>query len=141
MIELPEEVIRHIREFNADFHPNLLKCHTELLENKPIYYSRIDRTIWNEKDLKMILEYLASKEKIVKWIGGRGRTILTVRALEIGPERVIKRYDMVTLKCIREIKRRQITAYYGWGFEKDHESWKAVLKGEAGRKCLTTGYH
>lgn len=31
MIESPVEVVRHILEYNADFHPNLLKCHAELL--------------------------------------------------------------------------------------------------------------
>ena len=40
MIELPEAIIRHILEYNADFHPNLLKCHKELMDHRPQYYKK-----------------------------------------------------------------------------------------------------
>ena len=38
---LPEEIIRHILEFNADFHPNLLACHEEMLEDPPYYWQKV----------------------------------------------------------------------------------------------------
>ena len=66
----------------------------------------------------------------VKYINGLGRRVIWPRSIEISP--LIRRYHRY---C------RYITYNYGWGREKDHESWKAVLKGEAGRKNLTTGYH
>ena len=41
MILLPDEIIRHILEFNADFHPNLLACHKEMLEDPPYYWKKV----------------------------------------------------------------------------------------------------
>ena len=40
-ILLPEEIIRHILEFNADFHPNLLACHEEMLKDPPYYWKKV----------------------------------------------------------------------------------------------------
>ena len=41
MVILPTEIINYILEYNVDFHPKLLKCHKELLSNRPLYYHRI----------------------------------------------------------------------------------------------------
>ena len=73
---------------------------------------------------------LSAPNPQVKYINGLGRRIIWLRSIEISPLK--RRYHRY---C------RYITYNYGWGREKDHESWKAVLKGEAGRKNLTTGYH
>ena len=39
--ELPEEIIQEILSYNADFHPNFMKCHEELLIDRPCYYKRV----------------------------------------------------------------------------------------------------
>ena len=70
----------------------------------------------------------------IKYINGLGRRLIRPHSIEIS--RSIDKDHYYNLDSIRIVKIN-----YGWGREKDHESWKAVLKGEAGRKNLTTGYH
>ena len=130
--ELPEEIIGYILSFAPDHRDNLKKCHDELLENKPIYYSTWEiMAVYGTKELFDILDlHSTGLNSQIKYINGLGRRVIWPRSIEISPTR--RRYHGY---C------RYITYNYGWGREKDHESWKAVLKGEAGRKNLTTGYH
>ena len=39
--DLPEEIIEKILSYAPDYHPNLLKCHTEILKNRPCYYKKV----------------------------------------------------------------------------------------------------
>ena len=130
--QLPEEIIGYILSFAPDHRDNLKKCHEKLLENKPIYYSRFETIATSGSgEVFSLLTFAATGcNAQVKYINGLGRRVIWPRSIEISPLR--KRYHGY---C------RYITYNYGWGREKDHESWKAVLKGEAGRKNLTTGYH
>ena len=130
--ELPEEIIGYILSFAPNYRDRLKACQAELLENKPIYYSKFETmAVYGTEEVFSLLE-LNSRgcNSQIKYINGLGRRVIWPRSIEISPLR--KRYHGY---C------RYITYNYGWGREKDHESWKAILKGEAGRKNLTTGYH
>ena len=130
LAELPEEIIGYILSFAPDHRDNLKKCHEKLLENKPIYYSTFITVADSTEELFSLLDCYSWYSTQVKYINGLGRRVIWPRSIEVSPIR--RRYHGY---C------RYITYNYGWGREKDHESWKAVLKGEAGRKNLTTGYH
>ena len=137
--ELPEEIIGYILSFAPNFRDKYKKCHVELLENKPIYYSTWETRVDSDRAMmsgcgvaiKDVLRLDPHSQ--VKYINGLGRRVIWPRSIEISPVQKSKDW---TLHSFRIIKIN-----YGWGREKDHESWKAVLKGEAGRKNLTTGYH
>ena len=122
--ELPEDIIRLILSYAPDFCDNYKKCHEELLENRPIYFSKLELKFTPQYYCNIFKSY---QKKVIKYVNGLGRRVLSVTSIEVSPE-------------IRE-HYRIITINYGWGREKDHETWKAVLRGEAGRKNLTTGYH
>ena len=140
-ILLPEEIIEYILSFAPDYRDNLKKCQSELLENKPIYYSTWEVRVDSGSHAMMlgcgitiedVLDTLLNQPQ-VKYINGLGRRVIWPRSIEISP---LHRYVDPTLHPFRIVKIN-----YGWGREKDHESWKAILKGEAGRKNLTTGYY
>lgn len=130
--ELPEEIIGYILSFAPNFRDKYKKCHAELLENKPIYYSTWEIKVTEGSEEVFSQLDLGAREAggQIKYINGLGRRVIWPRSIEVSPLR--RRYHGY---C------RYITYNYGWGREKDHESWKAILKGEAGRKNLTTGYH
>ena len=137
--ELPEEIIGHILSFAPDHRDNLKKCHEKLLENKPIYYSTFEMEVYHERgEGELVLEdWLKNMrhESMIKYVNGRGRRVIWPYSIEISTP-IKPRVMTPPLNSFRILKIN-----YGWGREKDHESWKAVLKGEAGRKNLTTGYH
>ena len=130
--QLPEEIIEYILSFAPNYRDRLKACQAELLENKPIYYSTFITVADSTVEVFSLLGCLGGSvsNPQVKYINGLGRRVIWPRSIEISPLR--RRYHRY---C------RYITYNYGWGREKDHESWKAILKGEAGRKNLTTGYH
>lgn len=139
--ELPEEIIGYILSFAPNYRDRLKACQSELLENKPIYYSKFEMIATDTFEIFSLLESAASGcNSQVKYINGLGRRVIWPRSIEVSPLR--KRYHgYCSGGSITNSSTRYITYNYGWGREKDHESWKAVLKGEAGRKNLTTGYH
>jgi hypothetical protein len=133
--QLPEEIIGYILSFAPDYRDNLKKCQSELLENRPICYSTFVKSCYDYHDT--IPQWLDDYRRVqTKYVNGVGKRLIWVHSIEISP---VIRHDSKfgwNISC-----HRDITIRYGWGREKDHESWKAVLKGEAGRKNLTTGYH
>ena len=135
--ELPEEIIGYILSFAPNYRDRLKACQSELLENKPIYYSTWEVQVDSNTDVTIedVLDTLLNQPQ-VKYINGLGRRVIWPRSIEISTLKMYSDPDDSPLDSFRIIKIN-----YGWGREKDHESWKAVLKGEAGRKNLTTGYH
>ena len=136
-IQLPEDIIEHILSFAPNFRDNLKKCQEELLKNKPIYYHKSEYMALHSKENSIRCERLhvdewldAHAQSRVKYVNGSGRTLIWAHSIEVS--------EVIT-RPLWPV--RLVTVYYGWGREKDHEAWKAVLKGEAGRKNLTTGYH
>ena len=135
---LPEDIIKYILSFAPDFHENYKKCHKELLENKPIYYSTFVKACFNYK-YEMPIWLGKYNQVITKYINGMGRKIICAHSIEISPEIDCKDGIKVDPTII-PLNLRYITINYGWGREKDH-AWDAILRGEAGRKNLTTGYY
>jgi len=122
MIELPEEIIRYILEYNADFHPNLLKCHAELLEDRPCYYKRVvagfepgicDSPTWhNFKKNETIRVPFSTSMGQIKYG--------TLYAIEITPKRH---------RSNRYWHSRDIILYYGWGRMSDPKFWNPIIEG------------
>jgi len=142
--ELPEEIIGYILSFAPNYRDRLKACQSELLENKPIYYSTFEMVVDTDRNSNIhitiddVLNMRGgdAEQYQIKYINGLGRRVIWPRSIEISTLKMYSDPDDSPLDSFRIIKIN-----YGWGREKDHESWKAVLKGEAGRKNLTTGYH
>tara|TARA_Y100000816_G_scaffold174628_1_gene125673 strand:+ start:1390 stop:1788 length:399 start_codon:yes stop_codon:yes gene_type:complete len=117
MIILPDDIIRHILEYNADYHPNLLKCHKELLKNRPCYYKRVVSSfrmdVENMRMFKINTDHLIyinilDEEPYIK---------LNLNAIEVSP--VISGYPYTDF--------RNIVLYYGWTRETDSKLMRRVL--------------
>ncbi len=126
MIELPEEIIRHILEYNADFHPNLLKCHKELMDHRPQYYKKViagfkpgigDHPTWhNFKKNDEITIHL--QHRFNQYAFPDRNPILTLKlklhAIEITGEMMSETNRRVMTKMGYVGTWRNINLYYGW---------------------------
>ncbi len=117
MIILPDDIIRHILEYNANYHPNLLECHKELLKNRPCYYKRVVSSfridVENMRMFKINTDHLIYinilyEEPYIK---------LNLNAIEVSP--VISGYPYTDF--------RNIVLYYGWTRETDSKLMRRVL--------------
>ena len=102
---LPDEIIRHILEFNADFHPKLLACHKEMLKDPPYYWKKVCRRrfSWDipwcdfKRKRQIRMDY---NPTMPQW-----NEYLYLYAIEISAE--------ITPKN-GEYNSRNIYLYYGW---------------------------
>lgn len=137
MIQLPEEIIYLILSYAPDFHENLLKCHTELLKNRPCYYKRVhagfkpgisDSPTWHNFSKK--------NNNINVWIRTPTREVrpvpLTLHAIEITPERQPNN---------RYWHSRDMNLYYGWAKMTDMNFWDTVVKANLFHDTFTPGYY
>ena len=134
MTILPDEIIRHILEFNADFHPNLLECHKEMLKYRPCFYKRVkggftpglsDHPTWHnfKKNNHQINVYIP------------GTTILfnlKLYAIEITPERE---------RNTRFYHSRDIILYYGWERKNNKIYWNNILLANENFDLFSPGYY
>ena len=137
--ELPEEIIGYILSFAPDYRDNLKKCQAELLENKPIYYSKFETIATDTFEIFSLLELAASGcNSQVKYINGLGRRVIWPRSIEVSPLR--KRYHgYCSGGSITNSSTRYITYNYGWGREKDHPCGESNLKTDYDK--LSLGYY
>lgn len=106
---LPDEIIRHILEFNADFHPNLLACHKEMLKDPPYYWKKVcggfkpgisDHVTWCDFKRKgqIRMDY---NPTMPQW-----NEYLYLYAIEISAAEITPKNG--------EYSSRNIYLYYGW---------------------------
>jgi len=112
MVILPTEIINYILEYNVAFHPKLLKCHKELLSNRPLYYHRI-ADIFTEKD--NFNTFIKDKQNFTinshsnYYPFDRVQVKLSLHCIEIQPQ----------LYTSNGFGFRNCIFYYGWGKKKD----------------------
>ena len=132
-IILPEEIIKYILSFAPDFRDNLKNCHAELLKNKPIYFWKLS-TQTNPENVDDVLNLF--KDDFKRWeerfISGLGIRIIWLRALEVSRPKTSNDYPSDTFRIV--------TAYYGWGREKDHPYRRDNPRSTRGVN-LKTGYY
>ena len=120
-ILLPDEIIRHILEYNADFHPNLLKCHQEMIIKKPVYYKKVtggykhstlqcisDHQIWDNFKKNDEISIYTHQGLVYK---------LNLYAIEITPE--------ISSNSNRFV--RDIHLYYGWSRKINKNMWDIII--------------
>ena len=135
--DLPEEIIDLILSYAPDFHPNLLKCHAQLLENRPCYYKRVhagfkpgisDSPTWHN--------FPARNHTInVRFQTAMGEPYtfpLTLHAIEITPERPPND---------RYWHSRDMNLYYGWAKMTDLDFWNTVTKANLLHDTFSPGYY
>ena len=136
MILLPEEIIREILSYAPDYHDNLLRCHRELLKNRPCYYRKSilgfspgieDSPTWHNFTNRKNLEYWRQDE------GGISRVALRLKpyAIEITAFRP---------RSGRNWHTRDMYIYYGWARENNEHFWREIL-GAEGVWDLKPGYY
>lgn len=134
---LPEEIIDVILSYAPDFHTNLLKCHAELLEDRPCYYKRVhagfkpgisDSSTWHN---------FPKRNHIInvqfQTFNGEPYTFpLKLHAIEITPERPPND---------RYWHSRDMNLYYGWGKMTDRDFWNTVTKANLLHDTFSPGYY
>ena len=145
MIELPDEIICHILEYNADFHPNLMKCHKEMEKYRPQYYKRVvkgfcpgigaDR-MWRNfsaRNREIILHLFPPHTSIRERIGS-GDIYKVVHKLKLYGIEITPEEEMSELSSLisSRVGYRNIVLYYGW----DRNMEKTVRE----EKCLINCY-
>ena len=141
MILLPEEIIQEILSYNADFHPNLMKCHEELLIDRPCYYKRVhcgfkpgicDNPTWHNFSEKNNEISIWRRNPTVENYGAMVFMKLKLHAIEITPER--ERTD-------RYWHTRDMKLYYGWARMTDMNFWNTVTKANLIHDTFSPGYY
>jgi hypothetical protein len=137
MILLPEEIIQEILSYNPDFHPNLMKCHEELLIDRPCYYKRVhagfkpgicDSPTWHnfaERNNTINVQFQTP-------MGQRYSFPLKLHAIEITPER--ERTDGYW-------HSRDMNLYYGWSKMTDLDFWNTITKANLFCDTFSPGYY
>ncbi len=135
--DLPEDLIELILSYAPDFHPNLLKCHAQLLENRPCYYKRVhvgfkpgisDSPTWHN--------FPARNHNInVRFQTAMGEPYtfpLKLHAIEITPERPPND---------RYWHSRDMNLYYGWAKMTDLDFWNTITKANLLYDTFSPGYY
>ena len=111
-------------------------CHAELLKNKPIYFWKLSIHT-NPENVDYVLNLF--KDNFKRWeerfISGLGIRIIRLYALEVSRTKTSNDYPKTNLDTYRTV-----TAYYGWGREKDHPYRRDNPRSTRGVN-LKTGYY
>tara|TARA_Y100000816_G_scaffold276480_1_gene245703 strand:- start:382 stop:780 length:399 start_codon:yes stop_codon:yes gene_type:complete len=116
-ILLPDEIIRHILEYNADFHPNLLKCHQEMIIKKPVYYKKVIGE-FKHSTFFILNRNNNNKNDEISIYTHQGLVCkLNLYAIEITPE--------ISSNSNRFV--RDIHLYYGWSRKINKNMWDIII--------------
>ena len=113
-------------------------CHAELLKNKPIYFWKLSKHT-NPENVDDVLNLF--KDDFKRWeeryISGLGIRIIRLNALEVSRTKTSNDYpkNVTVLDTYRTV-----TAYYGWGREKNHPYRRDNPRSQRGI-WLKTGYY
>jgi len=119
MVILPTEIINYILEYNVAFHPKLLKCHKELLSNRPLYYHKS-------------VDVFTQKDNFNTFIRNKQFFIINSRSNYYPFDRVQVKLPLHCIEIHQQLYTsngfgfRNFVFYYGWGKKKDLDKVKML---------------